>query len=747
MIAAILPDSLGAPGCCARCGTSLLGLPLAEGPLPLSEAVPVVVTAPRTIMGRYQIGEKLGRGAFGTVYRGHDSQLDREVALKVLHPEALVSPHAVERFQREARTAAKMRHPHIVPVYDAGKDGDHFFTASALIPGSTLAAVIRQGGLEPRRAARLTIQLAEALAYAHKQGVLHRDVKPGNIMLDNEDNLYLMDFGLAWWTEQAGTRLTKDGAVLGTPGYMAPEQAAGDLQQLGPAIDLYSAGMVLYEMLTGRLPFEGPVLVVLYHVIHTPPPPPSKHRPGLDLWLEAICLKAIARKPEDRFGSGQEMAEVLQAWLSSQAHLPPLAEPVPAPLPTFQAPLALPVAPAAVQETVAPPSVAEPLPPPPAAAPMPEWVSDFLGGEAVPPAIPAPPQRSEAPEPEAITPRRFRFPPRWQPWMLPVGLILAGVGGLAVLVMAIRSQWHSEEPLPSSEGPPTRMGTVSPLVEPLDRRLLEGVRADIEQYSKLWRMGKDPSSFIKQTAPRRLGDWRTAAERDCPEGQLLWSFCLEFGAEMAINDREAARWCQLAAEKGYALAQIILGDRYSLGLSIDQSDLKAAQWYGKAAKQGDPRAQTRLGDCCLHGNKPSREETENARGWYVKAAEQGDAEGQRKLGNLYADPKYSLKNDEEAVKWYRKAAEQGDAEAQCQLGTFYAEGRGGLEENEEEAVRWYRKSAEQGNDGGQYHLGACYEQGNGVKKDVEEAIKWYRKASGKNLRAEARLKALTGGRK
>ncbi len=243
------------------------------------------------------------------------------MALKILRPEVLASKLAVERFQREARTTAKMHHPHIVPVFDAGQHGEHLFIASALIPGCTLATAIPEGGMEPGRAVRFTIQLVEALAYAHKQGVLHRDVKPANILLDAADTLYLMDFGLAGWTEQRGDRLTKLGAIVGTPSYVAPEQARGDLAEVGPAADLYSAGVVLYELLTGRVPFDGPVPAIVHQVLNTLPPPPSQYRPGLDAQLEAICLKTLAKKPAERFASGQEMGDVLRRWLLTQEAL------------------------------------------------------------------------------------------------------------------------------------------------------------------------------------------------------------------------------------------------------------------------------------------------------------------------------------------------------------------------------------------------------------------------------------------
>jgi serine/threonine protein kinase len=240
----------------------------------------------------------------------------------VLNSDALASQKAVERFLREARVVAQMHHNHIVPVFDFGRQGGAPFIVSKFIPGQVLAQAVPEEGMDPARAVALVIQLLEALAYAHagvkhedrEVVVLHRDVKPSNAVLDTGGQLYLMDFGLAGWLGQETGRMTHDGAVMGTPAYMAPEQAKGDIRRVGPAADQYSAGVVLYELLTGHTPFEGPVQVLIFNAINTPPSPPSEWRPDLDPRLEEICLKALAKKPEERYASCRDFADALRAW-------------------------------------------------------------------------------------------------------------------------------------------------------------------------------------------------------------------------------------------------------------------------------------------------------------------------------------------------------------------------------------------------------------------------------------------------
>jgi len=297
-------------------------------PPPLPAARPTATASAKRLIGPFEVRKELGRGAFGVVYQARDPALERDVAVKVLNRQAIGSNKAVERFLREARVVAQMHHNHIVPVYQLGEHEGGFYIASKFVRGRTLHDLIPEGGLEPRRAVDLSIQLLDALAFAHKEGVLHRDVKPHNAMIDDEKGqLYLMDFGLAGWVGQA--EMTQEGTVMGTPAYMAPEQAKGSTRQVGPASDQYSAGVVLYEMLTGHLPFEGgPMPVLIHNVIHTSPPPAREWRPDLDPALEAICLQALAKDPLDRFADCEAFAAALRAWAGH-----PAAAPAPAPAP------------------------------------------------------------------------------------------------------------------------------------------------------------------------------------------------------------------------------------------------------------------------------------------------------------------------------------------------------------------------------------------------------------------------------
>jgi hypothetical protein len=271
----------------------------------------------------------------GSVYLAEDSQLHRRVALKI--PSFTSNEGAeLERFYREARAAAMLRHPNLCPVYDVGQiDGVHYLTM-AFIEGQPLAGLLHYGQPLPQeRAADLVRQLALALQEAHEHGVIHRDLKPGNIMIDRRQQPVIMDFGLARKVATADIRLTQSGTIIGTPAYMSPEQVRSDSKAMGPGCDIYSLGVILYELLAGRLPFEGSVGSLMAQVLVDQPPSPSRFRRDLHPALEAICLRALAKKPGDRFATMADFAAALANWqcgrfTAPQSPAPHVAEVLPA---------------------------------------------------------------------------------------------------------------------------------------------------------------------------------------------------------------------------------------------------------------------------------------------------------------------------------------------------------------------------------------------------------------------------------
>ncbi|MFO0809807.1 MAG: serine/threonine-protein kinase [Gemmataceae bacterium] len=267
-------------------------------------------------IGRLEILSLLGEGSFGRVYRARDPKLDRDVALKVPRPGTLATEADRERFLREARAAATVQHPNLCPVYEVGQDGDHDYIVMAYVAGQSLAALLkaRKEPLPARQSVQIVRRLAQALDAAHKKGVVHRDLKPANILFDpGRKEVVVTDFGLALRAGAGDAELIGSGIILGTPAYMAPEQARGDAKSVGPTADIYSLGVILYELLTGRRPFGGSVGEVIGQILHVEPEPPSKVRPGVDPQLEAACLKAMAKDPAQRYGSMKELASALAA--------------------------------------------------------------------------------------------------------------------------------------------------------------------------------------------------------------------------------------------------------------------------------------------------------------------------------------------------------------------------------------------------------------------------------------------------
>jgi serine/threonine-protein kinase len=268
------------------------------------------IAADTVIDGRYQVIEHLGTGGMADVYCAHDLQLGRKVALKLLHERFAEDEEFVERFRREASSAAGLQHQHVVSVYDRGQAGGTSYIAMEYVSGRTLKQLVtEEGALDPARAVDLTVQILRAARFAHRRGIIHRDFKPQNVIVDEEGRAKVTDFGIA---RAGASDMTQTGSIMGTAQYLSPEQAQG--HAVGARSDLYSIGIILYELLTGRVPFnaDSAVTVALKQVSETPTPP-ARINTKVTPELEAVVLRALAKEPEERFGDADEFIAALQA--------------------------------------------------------------------------------------------------------------------------------------------------------------------------------------------------------------------------------------------------------------------------------------------------------------------------------------------------------------------------------------------------------------------------------------------------
>ncbi len=269
-------------------------------------------------IGDYELQAVVGRGGMGVVYRARQISLNRTVAVKMIHENRPSSDENRARFFAEAEATARLEHPGIVPVFEVAQHEGHPLFSMQFVQGETLAELLQRGPLPQRKAARYVASVARAIDYAHGQGILHRDIKPSNIMVDERDEVRVTDFGLAKFSDSSD-RLTRTGAVIGTPSYMSPEQATGRTGQLGPQSDVYSLGTVLYHLLVGRPPFiaDSPVELALQILEHDPPPP-RLLEPRLDADLDMIVQRAIQKPIDLRYVTAGELADDLDCFLRDE---------------------------------------------------------------------------------------------------------------------------------------------------------------------------------------------------------------------------------------------------------------------------------------------------------------------------------------------------------------------------------------------------------------------------------------------
>jgi eukaryotic-like serine/threonine-protein kinase len=423
----------------------------------------------RLLSNRYRVEAFLGQGGMARVHRGTDLVLGRTIAVKILAEHMARDPQAVRRFRREAQAAAGLSHPGIVGVYDTGSDGDVHYIVMEFVTGQTLADVLQgRGALAPGQAVGIASAVASALGHAHRKGIVHRDVKPANVMITPSGAVKVMDFGIARAVDS--DTLTQTAAILGTATYFAPEQARGE--PVDSRSDIYALGVVLYEMLTGRPPFvaDSPVAVAYLHV-REEPTPPSRLKPEIGSGLEAAVLRALAKNRSARYQTAEELVSDLERGRTSRA--------------------------SGVSAAV---------------AAHPTEASPAERTAVLPPAAPGAPARRS---------RRHGAPRRWAPWVVGMGVLLA-VALITTLVLAglsrrpIRGLGPASPSTPTSLTSPSRSPTTS---EPPTHQAPTSVQGALDQLGLILTQGVSSGDLSRHAANLIAHDIQEAL-RDYQDGKI-----------------------------------------------------------------------------------------------------------------------------------------------------------------------------------------------------------------------------------
>jgi len=552
--------------------------------------MPVPTTLPPEL-GHYRILRQIGAGGMGTVYLAENTQLNCRVAIKIPHFREEEGHEPIERFYREGRMAQTIHHPYICPVYDIGETAGFHYLTMPFIEGTPLNRLIGpKHEWSQRRAAELIRRVAMALEALHQRQVIHRDLKPHNIMVRANDEPMLMDFGLARSLKVGQHRLTSTGETLGTPAYMSPEQITADPTALCPGTDVYSLGIILYELLTGRPPFFADNLWTLFNqIMSSPPPLPTTRRKDLDPDLEAVCMKALEKKPAERFPSMVAMAQALAMYLNrAVARAPePVATTVPAPPPPRPF----------VSRSTPPPLVPPPLHPD-LIAPCPQcWCRLKLAGSLwghkarcpqcktvlrVPEDLDIPDTLADLKKPDDDTPTTPSPVPR------PLRDLLSPIGMKFIWVPPGKFVMGSP---PGEEG---RSGDELPHRVTLTRGFFLGA-SPVTQGQWMAVMGHNPSRFRGENRPVE---------------SVSWEDCEEFCKKLSRLDGKSYR-LPTEAEWEYACRAGTTGP-FSFGatLSTEQANYDGTYIYNGGKKGSYRRTTTPIGSfppnawglCDMHGN-------------------------------------------------------------------------------------------------------------------------------------------------
>jgi serine/threonine protein kinase len=613
----------------------------------------------------YELQELIGRGGFAEVFKVRDQWLKRDLALKAIRPDLVVSETLMARFRREAEAVANLRHPHIVPIYDIGEADGIMYILMPLIKGESLKALLVRDGRRPiQEARRILLEAAGALGSAHEAGIVHRDIKPENIMLEGKSRRVLvMDFGIAKVMDSAGdSSLTSTGTIVGTPHYMSPEQASGD-PHLDHRTDMYSLAVVGYHMLTGSVPFEGEsTRAILFKQMMESPRSMRELVPEVPEGLMAAVSKGMAKEPADRYADIEAFSAALDA---------------------------------AAESVVNPPAAAAPAPAAPARPSKPRTLPLMLGGAgilAVVAIVVALMQNGSATEtPKADTTALSSVSTASTNPVPP----LAGSTG-AVDSTAIK-------PPPAPAPAPVTPLSAAAAAAAADRR-------------------RNPT----QTTGANTPGGRAAVTPPAPVTPSRTSVTCQ--ATAGGDDRDTAfRLCTDEAQKGNVVSQRLLAGLYDRS-QVPGHDAEAVTWYRKAADAGDLPSLFRLGQL-LHLGKGVPQNALDATAKIKAAAEAEYQPAFMALGERYElGLGVPRRSDNNAYIWYLKAAEKGDVAAQAKVGDWLTRGKG-IDKDEAAGVTWLQRAADRGNRDAQYGLGMAMIRGRGVPRSDSLGFTWVKKAA------------------
>ena len=661
---------------CSRCGFDP-GHAVSGCPRCLEAEVTAARADPRRAFGRFLLLSELGRGGMGVVHRAWDARLGRVVALKTILPDRSAGADAIQRFRREAEALGRVQHESIVAIHETGETAGRLYLVMDFVPGETLERRLGPGErqLPPRKALEILRDVARAVHHAHGKGVVHRDLKPQNVLVDASDRPHVLDFGLARLAD-AKTRLTRTNAVVGTPAYMPPEQAETSAVPVDARSDVYSLGAILYHVLTGRPPFQGASdLMLITAVLTKQPLPPSKVNASVPTDLEAVCLRCLEKAPARRYSSAEAFALEIERHLRGEG-----AKGAPR-RPGRVLGLAALVALAGL-----------------AAALAPRWIQTPLAVR-----IEEPKEGLETTDDQVH-----------------VVVATSGASSAEVAlapgpderVTALSLDGHGRAE--ASVRLPDRDGAFELEVRAHDGRgAVERSRVAVKRRA--------------MTTAELVRSRRNAAAAGDPAAMVELAHMCREGRAVGKDLAEAVRWYRKAAEAGSARGMTSLGFMLEVGEGVAKDEVEAALWYRKGADAGDAAGMTRLGGMLARGRGVAQDEEEAVR-WLRKAADAGDPPGMRGLADMLAAGRGATKDELEAVRWFRKAAEAGDPEAMDSLGIMLVQGRG-VARDEAESAAWFRKAAEAGFAPSMTRFGAMLEHGQGVARDVALAARWYRKAA------------------